>query len=382
MSIHAAPAVKPPQPLAATFTRFADAAEAVIPANWQPERIAVIRALYVGDLLVSVPAWRALRRRFPRSEITLIGLPWARDFARHFPHYIDRFVEYAGYPGLEEVRTTPGKERRFIAEQRAYGYDIVLQMHGSGRTSNALARDLSASITAGYYDPAQRQASDILTLTAPYPLDWHEIYSTLGVAALAGCREFDPALEFPVKAGDRAEAEALLSGLVTTDRPLMGIHPGSKSPARRWPAPYFARLADMLVKRFDAQIVLTGGPGEEETVADVQRRMQASAINYAGRTTIGGLAGLLAKYTLFISNDTGPAHLACALNRPSITLFGPVDARRWAPLDQAIHRVAHRSVPCSPCSHWSCPIDHRCLRWLTPEHIYTMAVELKEKINL
>lgn len=182
-----------------------------------------------------------------------------------------------------------------------------------------------------------------------------------------------------MNAGDRAEAEALLSGRVTASRPLIGLHPGSKSPARCWPASYFARLADMLVERFGAQIVLTGGPGEEEAVAEVQRHMQAKTLNCAGQTTIGGLAGLLARYTLFISNDTGPAHLACALNRPSITLFGPVDARRWAPLDQALHRVARHPVPCSPCSHWSCPIDHRCLRWLTPEHIYTMVAELKEK---
>ncbi|GHO70748.1 LPS biosynthesis-related glycosyltransferase [Ktedonobacter sp. SOSP1-52] len=380
MSIHMAPASTLPQPLADTFTRFADAADQVIPAGWQPERIAIIRALYVGDLLVSVPACRALRRRFPRSEITLIGLPWARTFAQHFPRYIDRFVEYAGYPGLEDIKTTPEKMRRFIAEQRAYGYDLVLQMHGSGRTSNALARNLGASITVGYYDPTQREASDLLTLTAPYALDWHEIYCAMGVAALAGCREFDPALEFPVNVGDRAEAEALLVGCVTGNRPLIGLHPGSKSPARRWPASYFARLADMLVERFGAQIVLTGGPGEEGTVAEVQRHMQAKALNCAAQTTIGGLAGLLNRYDLFISNDTGPAHLACALNRPSITLFGPVDVRRWAPLDQSIHRVARHPVPCSPCSHWSCPIDHRCLRWITPEHIYTMAAELKEKI--
>lgn len=367
-----------PQDIAITFTRLADNADAVMSALWQPQRIAIIRALYVGDLLVSVPAWRALRRRFPRSEITLIGLPWARSFANHFPQYIDRFVEFRGYPGLEEVETTPERTQRFIEEQRAYGYDLVLQMHGSGQTSNTLARALGASVTVGYYDAEHEQPASSLNLTYPYPLAWHEIYCALGVAALAGCREFDTDLEFPLTSEDEIEAEATLNeaDYSPSRHPLIGLHPGSKSPARRWPATYFARLADMLTRRFNASIVLTGGPTEQHTVAEVLEHMQTGAINCAGRTSIGGLAGLIAKCALFISNDTGPAHMACALQRPSIMLFGPADVRRWGPLDQHLHRVARHPVACSPCSYWSCPIDHRCLRRLTPETIFSLAASM------
>src|SRR6185437_447554 len=86
-------------------------------------RIAILRALQLGDLLVAVPALRAIRKAYPGAEITLIGLPWAAGFAQRFRHYIDRFVTFSGYPGLQEMETTPERTERFLAEQRAYGYD-------------------------------------------------------------------------------------------------------------------------------------------------------------------------------------------------------------------------------------------------------------------
>src|SRR5690349_24840032 len=88
-----------------------------------PRRIAIFRALYLGDLLLAVPALRAIRHGYPDAEITLIGLPWAASFAERFGAYVDRFVAFAGYPGLAEVPVVPARVAAFLAEQRAYGYD-------------------------------------------------------------------------------------------------------------------------------------------------------------------------------------------------------------------------------------------------------------------
>src|SRR5690348_12355226 len=88
-------------------------------------RIAIFRALYLGDLLLAIPALRAIRSHFPDAEITLIGLPWAASFVHRYSHYIDRFVEFAGYPGIDEVPVDPERTEHFLAEQRDYGYDLV-----------------------------------------------------------------------------------------------------------------------------------------------------------------------------------------------------------------------------------------------------------------
>lgn len=343
----------------------------VVPSR-SPRRIAIFRALYLGDLLLSIPAIRAIRAQFPRAEITLIGLPWAASCVQHYSRYIDRFVEFAGYPGIQEVPVLPERSKQFLEEQRAYGYDLVIQMHGSGLISNAFILSLGARVTAGYY--VYKRPSE-LTIGAPYPDDQHEIYRNLQLAALVGCRDLEPQLEFPLSAEDHAEAVAMVQR-VLPGRAIIGIHPGARPPARRWPAEYFATLADELAYRYKASIVLTGGPGEEELVQAVEERMQTPVLNLAGATSLGSLAALISGLDLFISNDTGPAHIACAVDTPSIALFGPADAVRWSPLDRMRHVTVRHPVECSPCGYWECPIDHRCLRWIVPKQVLLVAQRL------
>jgi ADP-heptose:LPS heptosyltransferase len=338
-----------------------------------PRRIAIFRALHLGDLLLAVPALRALRAGFPNAEITFIGLPWAQWFMQRFHHYVDRFVEFVGFPGIGEVDVVPARTSSFISEQRVYGYDLVIQMHGSGRTSNPFALALGAKMTVGYYE-GQRPES--LTLAAPYPDDQPEVYRNLGVAKLLGCLACDPRLEFPLSSQDRTEASTLLGCLPPTGRPWIGLHTGARPPVRRWPADYFAQLADSFAQRFHAQILLTGSPGEEATVGAVAEQMMTQPLNLAGKTSLGGLAALISELDVFVSNDTGPAHIATAVDTPSITIFGPADHRRWASLDQTRHRIVRHAVECSPCGYWQCPIDHRCLRLIQPESVIEVAAGL------
>ena len=365
-------------------------------------RIAVFRALQLGDLLVVVPALRVLRQCFPNDEITLIGLPWATSFVQRFACYIDRFVEFAGYPGIDEVPVDVRRTEQFLAEQHAYGYDIALQMHGSGRTSNPFVLALGAPITVGYYE---EKIPVGLTIGAIYPNEQHEIYRNLNLVALLEqivgtdlsrprrmligqedamnrSLRMDTRLEFPLNASDYAEADVLLGSLNQSGKPIIGIHPGARPPARRWPTSYFAAVADALAQQCNAQVVLTGGPDEEETVQAVVDAMHTPALSLAGKTSLGGLGALISRLNLFISNDTGPSHVACAVDCPSITLFGPADVRRWAPLNREKHPIVRHPVACSPCGYWECPIDHRCLRWLLPETVLTLAITMIQKENI
>jgi ADP-heptose:LPS heptosyltransferase len=338
-----------------------------------PQRIAIFRALQLGDLLQAIPALRAIRARFPDAEITLIGLPWAKSFIQRFHRYIDRFVEFVGFPGISEVEVIPERVVGFIEAQRAYGYDIAIQMHGSGRASNGFILALGAKMTVGYF---MGLCPEDLTLRALYPDDQPEVYRNLGLAKLLNCQDCDPRLEFPLCDRDRNEAVTLLSRLPLLNRPWIGLHAGARPSSRRWPVQYFASIADELSQRFNAQIILTGSADEKVIVRVVETLMRTRSLNLAGETTLGGLAALISELDLFVSNDTGPAHIADALDTPSITIFGPADYRRWAPLDQVRHPIVRRSVECSPCSYSDCPIDHRCLRWIHPAMVMPVAERL------
>lgn len=341
-------------------------------------KIAIFRALYLGDMLVAVPALRALRQHFPSAEMTLIGLPWAADFVRRYAAYLNRFVEFAGYPGLPEVEFCQERMQACIEEQRAYHYDLAIQMHGNGQRSNAFINELQADVTVGYFPAQQEGANAALTMSAPYPADRHEIHRNLDLAAMLGCTQLDSHLEFPLWTSDFREIRHLLQTWPELDSPWIGFHVGSRHPARRWPPANFAELADRLAHKHHTRIIFTGGPDERPVVQEVIRAMNSKPINLAGHTSQGGLAALLTSLDLFISNDTGPAHLAYALDVPSITLFGPTDYQRWRPLARERHRTLRAPVACSPCTHRVCPIDQRCLTRISPLLVSRVATTLLE----
>jgi ADP-heptose:LPS heptosyltransferase len=309
------------------------------PSPSNVHRIAVVRALQLGDFLTAVPALRALRFAFPESEITMIGLPWLRSIASRFGAYLDRVQDFPGFPGIDEVPYEPERTARFIQAQRRYGYDLALQMHGNGRVSNAFTHALGAPTTVGL--TSEPDAAAGLTMTAPYP-DGPEVLRNLRVVELVGAAARGTELEFPLFAEDRREAQELLKPVHR--RFVIGIHPGARDPARRWEPESFAEVAEALADGLGAAIVLTGTAGEAPTVRDVAGFMGRPALDLAGRSSLGGLAAVVQRLDLLVTNDTGPAHLADALGTASVTIFGPADPRRWASLDQQRHPFVRRPV--------------------------------------
>src|SRR5918911_1324444 len=154
--------------------------------------------------------------RSPSSARCTWAISWWR--CRRFRRYVDRFVEFGGYPGIDEVAVDPGRSAHFVEEQCAYGYDLVVQMQGSGRTSNPCALALGGRMTAGYYEGEPPAG---LTFGAPYPDDLPEVRRNVGLIRLLGCPHRGLELEFPLFAHDRAEAAALLTP-----------HPPAPSPSR------------------------------------------------------------------------------------------------------------------------------------------------------
>jgi ADP-heptose:LPS heptosyltransferase len=240
---------------------------------------------------------------------------------------------------------------RFIAEQREHAYDLVIQMHGAGTQSNPCARDLGGRLTAGFY---LGERPSYLDPAAPYPEHLPEVLRCLELAELLGCPNRGQQLGFTVRPADTWLARRLLAP-ISGRGPLVGIHPGAKSPLRRWPVENFAALIDTLVCRASARIVLTGMPDEEAARA-VRERCSAPVLDLSGRTSLGTLAAVLAALDLLIVNNTGPAHLAEAVDTPTVRIWDLAEPGRWEPLDTAQHRLV-RSVPDEPLS------DGRCWSW-------------------
>jgi ADP-heptose:LPS heptosyltransferase len=189
-------------------------------------------------------------------------------------------------------------------------------------------------------------------------------------------------LEFPLTRADRGEAERLLASETPLKRPLVGVHPGSSAPARRWPLAKFAELIDQLQDEHGATVLLLGGPEDVDSAGWLERGAARPVTNLAGRTSLGGLAAVIDRLDLYIGNDSGPAHIAAARRTPSVTIFGPVDVERWGPLNRELNAVARRPVACSPCGLRECPIDHRCLAWLEVDEVLALAASSLERARV
>lgn len=319
-----------------------------------PQRVAVFRALQLGDLLCAVPALRALRHAWPQAQITLIGLPWAKDFADRLP-YVDDFVEFPGFPLLPERTVDLAGFSGFLADMQARRFSLAIQMHGDGKITNSLVAAFGANQRAGFFHP-QRDCPNANTFI-PWPEHLSEIHSLLSLATFLGAPHCGDHLELPIRPEELVEFRQLRPELPS--RPYVCIHPGARLATRRWPPERFARVADGLAADGYA-VVLTGTSGEKALCAAVAAAMQNEATDFCGRTSLGALACLVAKACLVVCNDTGMSHIAAAMRTPSVVACCGADPQRWRPLDVECHRVLAIPVACRPCFGDTCPTGHEC----------------------
>jgi ADP-heptose:LPS heptosyltransferase len=302
----------------------------------RPRRVAVLRALQLGDLLCAVPALRALRAALPHAQIVLVGLPWARALVQRYPHYLDGFWEFPGWPGLPERAVDLAAIPEFLRRMQAEQWDLAIQLHGSGPLVNPLTLLWGARRTAGFYLPGDWCPDPELFL--PWPEQGLEVQRLLALMEHLGAPASGAHLEFPLWPEDQRRGQALLAGLGPASRAYVCIHPGASVPERRWPLAHFARVAKALSSRGLA-IVLTGTAAEADLTGALAAALPYACLDLAGQTDLGALAAVLAQARLLVCNDTGVAHLAAALRLPSVVISTGNNPARWAPADRRRHRV-------------------------------------------
>ncbi|OWW22774.1 ADP-heptose--LPS heptosyltransferase [Noviherbaspirillum denitrificans] len=334
-----------------------------------PRKIAVFRALQLGDMLCAVPALRALRAAAPLSHITLIGLPWATSFVKRFSDYVDDLLVFPGFPAFPEQPAHLNAIPHFLSEAQRQRYDLALQMHGNGSLSNPLTVLFASERSAGFYVPGQ-YCPDPRTFI-PWEDNEHEVLRNLRLLEYLGAPRQGDYLEFPLT---DADYRALQRCEVNLPPPgtYVCIHPGARLPSRRWLPQRFAEVADRLAMA-GMKIVLTGTQDEADVVRAVREAMRMPVLDLGGRTELGALAALIAQASLVVTNDTGISHIAAAAATPSVIVSCGSDPVRWAPLDNERHQVISADVACRPCMHHVCPTAHECADEVGAEVVATMA---------
>lgn len=321
-------------------------------------RIAIFRALYLGDMLCIIPSVRAIRKAFPVAEITLIGLPWQKDLVLRFPHYFDHFMEFPGWPGLPEQPANPARILRFLHAVQQKEFDIVFQMHGNGTITNSMcmlwgAKKLCGLRRGGGYAPDP----DCFPVSEDGE---HEVLRFMKLLDSMGIPRQGTDLEFPVLDREVARFQEIAAEAGLAPKRYVCLHPGARDVRRRWPVEKFAALAGAIAAG-GYVIVLTGSQEEKQLLRRLEQQIAQPVVNIVerfGQLSVGELAAVIRETALLVSNDTGVSHLAAAMRVESIVLFSPhSDLQRWHPLNRERHRAIPFEKTADPAYVAQCVLD-------------------------
>jgi ADP-heptose:LPS heptosyltransferase len=297
------------------------------------KKIAVFRALQLGDLLCAIPAVRALRKAYPDASITLLGLPWAEALLTRFPGYFDAFLHFPGYPGLPEQPYNEVIFNQFTEKMQEEKFDLLIQLQGNGTVVNRMLPSLGARYLAGFYNEESFVPSDLFM---PYPEHLPEPLRHLRLMEYLGIPADGTELEFPLYPEDEAAADHLF--LPVEPGRYVIIHPGSRGSWRQWPPQYFALMADYCIEKGYTALI-TGTDAEKDITTEVTKCMRHPSIDLTGKTNLGAAGVLIRNAFMLISNCTGVSHIASATRTPSVVISMDGEPERWAPLNKNLHKV-------------------------------------------
>lgn len=346
----------------------------------QLSRIVIRGTNWIGDAVMTIPALREIRRIFPNAWLSLLVKPWVADLFSG-AGYADEVISPAGWvrDGLKEFLSV---RRALIAGT----FDAAILLPNAA-SSALLAWSARIPRRAGF---ATGGRSLLLTDSIPLTKETKcgfQLFSYLRLVSEIEKRwvgadtvRFDnPRYELDLGARERAQGRELLAAHgLHPGQPVVAMVPGStNSRAKRWLPSRFAETGDALREKFGAQIILMGAAGDRETGEQVTAQSRDQIRNLIGRTSLRETIAILANCDLVISNDTGPAHIAAALRRPVLTIFGPTNFNSIRPYSDTAETM-HQPVECSPCMLRDCPIDHRCMARITSEMVIESAARMLE----
>jgi lipopolysaccharide heptosyltransferase I len=330
-----------------------------------PRRILLIKPSAIGDVVHTLPILALLRRRWPEAHLAWLLTPACAGLLDGHP-LLDEVIVFERHHFGRGWRDPASALSliEFLKDLRRNRYDLVIDLQGLLR-SGLLAWQTRAPVRIGFAN-ARELAPIFYTHRVPIDsLEQHAIDRYLRVAEALGC-EVDRPIEFPfhVTDEDRAQIAAMLNG---SGRYAV-LLPGTNWPTKRWPVERYAALVAPLRERFGLTSVVAGSPDEIDLAAQIE-----GGANLAGKTTLRQLAALIERAALVIANDSGPMHIAAAMNRPLVTLFGPTNPRRTGPYRRE-NSVLRVDIPCSPCYSRKCS-HQSCLQWLQVEPVLQLAEE-------
>lgn len=322
------------------------------------KRILVKGVNWLGDAVMTLPALRAMKAKWPAARLTVLTKGNLADL-------------YACEPAVDEVLAYGGgflPFLRLVSKLKREKFDVAFIFPRSFRASLApFASRIPRRV--GFAGDAKKPVLTDVVARSEGLMTAHRVGYYLALLGPFGDVPKATAPEVVPPAEAKAWAEEHLPG------EWAGLNPGATyGKAKQWYPERFVEVGKRLASR-GFKVAVVGGPAEAALGAEVASGIGAAATNFAGKTTLPRLAALIQRCSVFVTNDTGPMHVAAAVGTPVVAIFGPTDPRTTRPFGGK-HAVVQNKVECSPCLLRECPIDHPCMRDLPVERVWAACEEL------
>ena len=323
------------------------------PASHPPRRILLLRLERIGDLLMTLDAIDDVRQAAPDAEIDLVVGSWNLELASRIPGVSQVEAIDAAWLSREGAGLALIALIRRARSWRARTYDLAINFEPDVR-SNLIIAASRAARTAGF---SSGGGGALLDVALTYDPRAHTTANAQRlVAAVLDVPPRWAAARLELATDERRRARELFAG---RRHPLIGVHLSGGRPIKQWDPDRFRELAVRLAHERGATIVLTGTAADRPLIEPVVRALAGqSVLDLSGTVDLPSLAAVVELLDVFITGDTGPMHLAAAVQTPVVAVFGPSDPARYGPRDP-MHRIVRIDLPCSPCNRIRLPPE-RC----------------------
>jgi len=342
------------------------------------EKILVINTMCIGDVMLTTPALRVLKNNFPQSHITMLLDKSCQSIIENNSN-VDEIIPL----DKKAVDKSIFSLIKFIEKIRKRKLDLVVNLSCNERSAIITAFS-GAKKKIGYVHRGKGLFLDgkvpfsIIPQGKRHMADAHlDVLATLGLTDLTNNGlEIFPNLE------DQSFAEKFLTeNGFQEDDILVGLNTGAKWLSKRWTKEGFAALADALQREYGVKVIIFGGPEDVERVEEIISLISQKPLVATGKTTLKQLAALIKHCKVFITNDSGPMHIAVGTKTPVIALYGPSPTGGFSPYGEG-HTIIRKNLPCSPCNKHQCD-HHQCMQEISVKEVLAAAAKyLRGKENV
>jgi heptosyltransferase-2 len=342
--------------------------------NSTPQNILVRMPNWLGDCVMATPVLAQLKRHFPNAHLTAMCQHNVAPLLAHDPH-IDAIFSFRKPSGWVHRQ----QHRAIIAPLQQEHFDVGFLLTNSFSSAWWLWRGRIPRRIGWRGNLRSCLLTDALTLPVKTEqqhqvLTYQELLAPLGISV----SDESPRLYLTEGELDAARALLIKCGWQPQKQRLIGINPGAAyGTAKCWLPERFQTLTERLLEDEKNFVVYFGDAGTASLVHSICQHFTGNILNLAAKTDLRELMALIAVCDVFLTNDSGPMHIAAALQTPLVALFGSTSAIKTGPYGQGPCRIIHKHVSCSPCYRRVCPIDLRCMQRIEVDEVYRALQELQ-----